>query len=78
MLSNLKGKWLDNSKLKVYLDTSVVSYLQQEDAPDKTKITNALWEKFKTGIYDIYLSQVTITEMNECPIDPLTLLEMEV
>lgn len=75
MLSNLKGKLMDNKKLKVYLDTSVISYLKQDDAPDKTKITNALWEKFKTGIYDIYLSQVTITEMNECPIDKLNILK---
>ena len=53
-------------KLKVYLDTSVISYLQQEDAPEKTSITLKLWEKFKKGIYDIYLSDVTITEINQC------------
>ena len=75
MIGNKKGKLMDNKKLKVYLDTSVISYLKQDDAPDKTKITNALWEKFKTGIYDIYLSQVTITEMNECPIDKLNILK---
>ena len=32
-------------------------------------------KKLKTGIYDIYLSQVTITEMNECPIDKLNILK---
>lgn len=29
-------------KLKVYLDTSVVSYLHQQDAPEKMKDTLAL------------------------------------
>ena len=41
---------MDDRKLKVYLDTSVISYLKQDDAPDETKITLRLWEKFKTGI----------------------------
>ncbi len=57
---------IDNRKLKVYLDTSVVSYLQQEDAPEKTGITLNLWEKFKTGIYDIFISQMLIVEVNNC------------
>ena len=56
----------DNGKLKVYLDTSVISYLKQDDAPEKTGITLNLWEKFKTGCYDIYLSDVTVTEINKC------------
>ncbi len=29
-------------KFKVYLDTSVISYLQQEDAPERMKDTLAL------------------------------------
>lgn len=57
---------MNERKLKVYLDTSVISYLKQDDAPEKTGITLNLWEKFKTGIYDIYLSDVTITEINKC------------
>ena len=36
-----------NKKLKIYLDTSVVSYLQQEDVPEKMEITNRLWELFE-------------------------------
>ena len=31
----LEKNMIDNRKLKVYLDISVVSYLQQEDAPDR-------------------------------------------
>lgn len=65
----------DNKKLKVYLDTSVISYLMQLDAPDETKITLRLWEKFKTGIYDIYLSQVDFTEMDKCEEPKLSFLK---
>lgn len=36
-------------KLKVYLDTSVISYLLQEDVPEKMADTRQLWEMFKNG-----------------------------
>ena len=64
-------------KLKVYLDTSVISYLKQYDAPEKTGITLNLWEKFRTGIYDIYLSDVTITEINKCNNEKLSFCNMK-
>ena len=40
---------MSDRKLKVYLDTSVVSYLQQEDVPDRMAETLKLWKKFMTG-----------------------------
>lgn len=55
-----------DEKLKVYLDTSVISYLDQDDAIDKRGITLRLWKKFKTKCYDIYLSSVTIIEIDDC------------
>lgn len=54
-------------KLKVYLDTSVISYLLQDDAPERMKDTLALWEQFEAGKYDVYLSQVTLDEIDDCP-----------
>lgn len=36
-------------KLKVYLDTFVVSYLHQEDAPEKMKDTARFMGSFPTG-----------------------------
>ena len=53
-------------KLKVYLDTSVVSYLKQEDAPERMKDTLELWKDFVNGKYGIFLSQVTIDEIEKC------------
>lgn len=54
------------SKLKVYLDTSVVSYLEQEDAPEKMLITRRLWQRFIDGEYDIFLSNLTLEEVRAC------------
>lgn len=61
-------------KMKVYLDTSVISYLRQEDAPERMRDTQALWRMFEEEIYDIYLSQVTLDEVSECPEPKRTLL----
>ena len=47
-------------KLKVYLDTSVISHLMQEDVPEKMADTLQLWELFREGVYDVYLSTVTL------------------
>ncbi len=54
-------------KLKVYLDTSVISYLMQEDVPEKMNDTRKLWEMFRNGVYDVCLSSVTLKEVSDCP-----------
>jgi len=62
-------------KFKVYLDTSVISYLHQPDSPEKQAETLALWERFRRGEYDVYLSQVTLDEMRKCGEEKLSALE---
>ena len=57
---------LNFRKLKVYLDTSVISYLEQDDAPEKMADTRAVWEALKRGDYDIFVSQVVLKELNDC------------
>ena len=54
-------------KLKVYLDTSVISYLSQEDAPEKMTDTRKLWKMFREGKYEVFLSNVTLEEISACP-----------
>lgn len=44
----------------------VISYLSQEDAPERMKDTLELWKDFVNGKYDIYLSQVTLDEIEKC------------
>ncbi|MBR3431618.1 MAG: hypothetical protein IKG87_16120 [Clostridia bacterium] len=41
-------------KLKVYLDTSIISYLDQQDAPDKMNETLRLWEMFRQEKFDVF------------------------
>ena len=54
------------NKTKIYLDTSVISYLEQTDSPEQMKITRDVWDSFKTGKYDIYISDVLIKELSNC------------
>lgn len=50
-------------KLKVYLDTSVISHLLQNDVPEKMADTRQLWKMFCSGKYDVYLSTVTLEDL---------------
>ena len=54
------------NKIKVYLDTSVISYLDQKDAPERMKETHDVWEIFRKGYYEIYISDVVVYEINKC------------
>ena len=53
-------------KIKLCLDTSVISHLQADDTPDKMRDTLLLWEDIKIGKYDVYLSDVTMGEILDC------------
>jgi predicted nucleic acid-binding protein len=61
-------------KLRLYLETSAISYLDQQDAPERMAETRALWELIKTGRYDVTLSNVVIDEINRCKEDKRTVL----
>lgn len=56
----------ENRKIKVYLDTSVISYLDQQDAPEQMKETREVWERIKAGQYDIFISDVVLRELADC------------
>jgi predicted nucleic acid-binding protein len=49
----------------IYLDTSVISHLEQEDAPDKMADTLRFWDQVKAGRYAIALSDVTLAELEQ-------------
>jgi len=53
-------------KKKIYLDTSVISYLRQDDAPLQMKETQQFWEFLKSGKYDVYISNMTVIELSNC------------
>ena len=53
-------------KLKLYLDSSVISHLFAEDTPDKMADTIRLWNECINGKYDIYISEVVTNEIRQC------------
>lgn len=62
-------------KLKIYLDTSVISHLQQEDVPEKMQETIELWEQFKKREdIEIFISSLVLTELSRCNEQKLSFL----
>ena len=54
-------------KLKIYLDTSVISFYFAEDAPEKMAITRKFFDReLVKGKYEIYLSALTVQELSNC------------
>ena len=53
-------------KIRVYLDTSVISYLDQQDAPEQMKQTQEVWNILKTGKYEVIISSLAMTEVSQC------------
>lgn len=54
-------------KVKIYLDTSVISHILAEDTPEKMEDTHKLWAQIKYGKYEVCLSETTLDEVSECP-----------
>jgi hypothetical protein len=61
-------------KLKIYLDTSVISHLDAHDAPEKMKETWMLWDIFTSNVYEVCVSDVTMEEIERCGINKKTVL----
>jgi predicted nucleic acid-binding protein len=53
-------------KLRIYLDTSVVSHLDAPDAPEWEADTRRLWKDIEAGVYDVFISPVVVTEIERC------------
>ena len=54
-------------KNKIYLDTSVISCLHAPETPERMADTLRFWEDMKADVYDVYISDITIDEINDCP-----------
>ena len=53
------------NKMRIYLDTSVISYLDQQDSPEKMKETQEVWELLKSEEYEVIISSLAIREISE-------------
>ena len=62
------------AKLKVYLDTSVISYFYQLDAPERMEDTLEVWEMFRNKKYDVYISNIVLNEISGCNEEKLNIL----
>jgi len=51
-------------KIKIYFDTSVVSCLEDHHTPERLRDTNALWDKIKNNVFDVFSSPVMELELN--------------
>lgn len=47
-------------KLRIYLDTSVISNLIADDAPKMMEYSLRLWDEIREGLYDVYISDLVI------------------
>ena len=61
-------------RLKIYLDTSVISHLNAPDALNEQADTCKLWHDIQAGKYDIVISDVVIDELEGCPEPKLSYL----
>jgi len=66
-LLSLRQRKTMAQKIKIYLDTSVISCLQAPETPERMADTLLLWKDIQVGIYDVVISDVTINEINDCP-----------
>lgn len=61
-------------KLKIYLDTSVISHLKADDVPEKMEKTRKFWEFIERGEYRVFISDLVAAEIEECSEPKRTLL----
>lgn len=59
-------------KLKIYLDTSTISHLDQPGKPSEYEYTHLFWSDIDR--YDMYISEVVLEELNRCVEDKRTKL----
>ena len=52
-------------KQKVYIETSIISHLEAVDVPDRMGDTLQLWREIRLEMYEIYISDVVITEIEK-------------
>ena len=54
------------NKIKLYLDTSVVSALDDPEKLERMLETQKLWDEIKSGKYEIFISDVVFEEIKKC------------
>jgi len=50
-------------KLKIYIDTSAIGYLDEQGSPKEMLEMHQLWDLVKQGVYEVVISPVVIREL---------------
>ncbi|MDR0859099.1 MAG: PIN domain-containing protein [Oscillospiraceae bacterium] len=67
---------MTQEKIKFYLDTSAISFLRQEQSPDKTADTLEFWELLKASPNaEVVISEIAMREINGCGESKLAFLQ---
>lgn len=53
-------------KLRIYIETTVISHLDHLDAPDRMADTWKLWERIEAGEFEVFISEVVLQEIRNC------------
>ncbi len=61
-------------RLKLYLETSVWNFYFADDAPEKKAVTLQFFERVKQGHYDIFISEVVLTEIARASEEKMNIL----
>ena len=62
-----RGGALRLKRIRIYLDTSVISHLSAKEVPDKMNDTHILWEQLRGNIFTAVISNITLEEIGKCP-----------
>ena len=54
-------------KLKLYIETSTWNFVFADDAPEKKEITKNFFSAIESGVYEIFISDVFIREIDNAP-----------
>jgi len=52
-------------KLKIYIETSAIGYLDEHESPNDMKAMLALWDNIRDSKYDVIISALTFRELND-------------
>lgn len=53
-------------KLRVYVETSVISHLDAPDRPDRMADTLRLWKELHAGAYEVVVGAPVMAELEQC------------
>ena len=54
-------------KIRVYLETSIISHLDASDRPDWMSDTLLLWKELLVGRFEVVIGTPVIAELEKCP-----------